>query len=116
MEKTITGHSFKQFDEPIQVSGFSMEDTYEEVLRRGVKVLYPEKKHFKSASIVVTQGRVPNVPSKDGKEWTLGGYLYDIGNYARKGRLKFGIYVPEEQSDVSYKPFFKDYAVKLNLG
>ena len=33
--------------------------------------------------------------------------------YARKGRLKFGIYVPEEQS---YKPFFKDYAVKLNLG
>ena len=98
MEKSLSGQSYKRCGEFVQVSGFTMSDTYQKVVDRAGRALYPKEvsKKFKKADIVINQGRVPNVPTIDEDTWTLGGYLYETGGIARKNRVKLGIYLPED--------------------
>ena len=86
----------------MQASGFSLLDTYEQVVHRAGRALGVDYKK-KGACIVVNQGRVANVSTTDDNAWTLGGYLYESGGHMRKNKLRLGIYVPEDAcSDVSF--------------
>ena len=46
---------------------------------------------------------------RDGKPWTLGGYVEEIGGVSVRSKKTFGIYIPldveEEESSVSSKMY-----------
>ena len=84
----------------MQISGFTDDNTYQEVVTQGARGL-TIKTDPADLHLIVSGGLV-----MDGKPWTLGGYVQEIGVSARCKKT-FGIYIPldveEEESLVSFK-------------
>lgn len=85
----------------VQVSGFSDDDTYLDVIRKGSKGLQitapPEQ-----LSLLISNGLVTDMLLGNGKPWTLGGYTVELGGTQSRGKRTFGIIVPfqlEEELD-----------------
>ena len=69
------------------------------MVRKAVKSLLPGKS-TDGVVIVVGTGRVPDtLPSRPDTEWTLGGYLMEIGGLSRKNRTIFGFYRPDSEDE-----------------
>ena len=84
------------------------------MVRKAVKSLLPGKS-TDGVVIVVGTGRVPNtLQSGPDTEWTLGGYLMEIGGLSPKNRTIFGFYRPDsEDEDEVY--IGCTHSIKLNL-
>jgi len=52
-----------------------------------------------SVVIVVGTGRPDTLQSGPDTEWTLGGYLMEIGGLSRKNRTIFGFYHPDSEDE-----------------
>lgn len=99
VEKAIIGHSFRRSGEQLRVGGFSYGDTYVTMVTKAVKSLFPGKS-TDGVVIVVGTGCVPDtLRSGPDTEWTLGGYLMEIGGLSRKNRTIFGFYRPDSEDE-----------------
>ena len=91
----------------MQISGFTDGNTYQEVVAQGARGLII-KADPADLHLVVSGGLVMDDTLQDGKPWTLGGYVQEIGVSARYKKT-FGIYIPldveEEESSVSFKKY-----------
>lgn len=88
----------------MQISGFTDDDTYIDVVRKGSKGLeiqaIPSRLH-----LIVSGGMVMDTPLLGGKAWTLGNYIQEFWGTSARGRKQFGIYIPidveEEEMEVN---------------
>ena len=74
----------------IQVPGFCNDDNYNDVVRKGAKgmsITHPPNK----LQFIVSNGLVTNGPLQDGKPWTLGNFIEELGG---KSKRTFGVCVP----------------------
>ena len=90
----------------MQISGFTDDNTYQEVVAqvaRGLTI----KADPVDLHLVVSGGLVMDDTLQDGKPWTLGGYVQEIGGVSVRCKKTFGIYIPldveEEESSVGFK-------------
>ena len=88
----------------MQISGFTDDDIYADVVRKGSKGLeiqaIPSRLH-----LIVSGGMVMDTPLLGGKAWTLGRYIQEFGGTSARGKKQFGIYIPidveEEEMEVN---------------
>jgi len=88
----------------VQVSGFTDDNAYQEVVTQDARGLTikadPTDFYLVSGSLVMDD------TPQDGKPWTLGGYVQEIGRVSARCKKTFGIYIPldveEEESLVSF--------------
>ena len=77
----------------IQVPGFCSNDSYNDVVRKGAKGLSithpPDKLQFIVSNDLVTNGLL-----QDGKPWTLGNFIEELGGAQAKSKRTFGVCVP----------------------
>lgn len=93
MRKTMGG-TFKQDGEKCRVSGFRPSDTYSTaVLKAACTMNYEHDAIQEKGTLVVGRVRVVNSLLQNGKPWTLGGYLEELGG---SKRMILGVYVPNE--------------------
>ena len=87
------GLTYRRTTGNFQISGFSDDNTYQEVVAQGARGL---KINADTADLhlVVSGGLVMDDPLQDGKPWTLGGYVQEIGGVSARGKKTFGIYIP----------------------
>ena len=94
----------------MQISGFTDDNTYQEVVAQGARGL-TIKADPADLHLIVSGGLVMDDTLQDGKPWTLGGYVQEIGGSARC--KTFGIYIPldveEEESSVGFKMYTNCY-------
>ena len=79
-----------------QVTGFSNNDSYSDVIRKAAEGLdiksSPEK-----LKLIVSGGLVKNTHFQDGSEWNLGSFIKAIGGAQLRNKKTFGICVPVEE-------------------
>ena len=88
----------------MQISGFTNDNTYQQVVAQGARGMTinadPADLH-----LVVSGGLVMDATLQDGRPWTLGGYVQEIGGVSARSKKTFGIYIPldveEEETLVS---------------
>ena len=84
----------------MRVPGCTDDDEYDTFLNKAARVLYPGKDISKKRlSLVIAQGRVPNVNLDDGPPWNLGDHLAESGGKKRRNKLVFGLHVYEGDDD-----------------
>lgn len=93
MRKTIGG-TFKRDGEKSRVAGFRPSDTYSTaVLKAACTMNYEHDAIQEKGTLVIGRVRVVNSLLQNGKPWTLGGYLEELGG---SKRIILGVYVPNE--------------------
>ena len=77
----------------IQVPGFCSNDSYSDVVEKGAKGLNithpPDKLQF-----LVSNGLVTNGSLHDGKSWTLGNFIEELGGVQARSKRTFGVCAP----------------------
>lgn len=100
----------------MQVSGFIDDNTYQEVVTQGARGL-TIKADPADLHLIVSGGLVMDDTLQDGKPWTLGGYVQEIGGVSARCKKTFGIYIPldveEEESLVSFKIYVNFFSSSL---
>ena len=71
-----------------------MEITF--VVRKAATPLLKDTVDYDECYIVMTNARVLNLPLENGKSWTLGGYLDELGGSKRR---ILGVYIPNNASE-----------------
>ena len=102
MSKSLNGFTYKRSGENIRVSGFSLIDTYEDLVAKASKAIYSSLDPLtakKRVKLIMGQGRVLDMPQRGEVEWVLGGYLREVGGVKRRSKLIFGFYLSDEDSD-----------------
>ena len=72
----------------VQISGFSDNDSYTDVISKGAKGLAIESP-LDSLKLIVSNGLVINSPLSSGKPWTLGEYVSELGGAQVRGKRTF---------------------------
>ena len=83
----------------VQVPGFCDGYSYLDVVERGARGLGIQTQDIKNLKLVVSGGLVCDTPLEDGKPWTLGQYVCEIGGQAARGKKTFGIHAPESDNE-----------------
>ena len=83
---------FSKTSPNVQVIGFTENDSYIDVLRRGVEGL-GVKCDVKKLSLICSSGLVPDSPI-GGDAWTLGLYIQRNGGNQNRSKKVWGIYIP----------------------
>ena len=89
MEKTRY-KIYKCIGDCLRVSGFRSTDTYKDTLRKATSS-FDDAAHTDAGTLIISMGRVANCPLQNGKPWTLGGYLDELGG---SRRITIGVYLP----------------------
>ena len=104
--------SYKRTSGNIQVSGFTDDDVYGDVVTKGTKGL-DIKAEPEDLFLIVSNGLVVDTPLRRNKPWTLGNYVEEIGGVSVRGKKTFGIYIPidVEEEEVCSIQYIKDCAL-----
>ena len=79
----------------MQVPGFEDSHSYSDVVDRACRALGIEESCTVNAQLIVSGGLVKNCALDNGENWSLGGYVQEIGGKAARGKKTFGVCVPE---------------------
>eukprot|EP00731_Ephydatia_muelleri_P012886 Em0007g196a len=91
MEKT-RNKTYKRIGDCLRVSGFRSTDTYKDTLRKATSS-FDDAAQADAGTLIISMGRVANCPLQNGKPWTLGGYLDELGG---SRRITIGVYLPNQ--------------------
>ena len=89
MEKT-RNKTYKRIGDCLRISGFRTTDTYEDTLRKAT-CCFDDAAQADAGTLIISMGRVANCPLQNGKRWTLGDYLDELGG---SRRITMGVYLP----------------------
>lgn len=81
----------------VTVPGFMDNDTYDKVLSKAAKGLGIDKQE--DLLLIVSNGLVIDAPLSNGKPWTLGNYIAEMGGAQVRGKRTFGVCVTDDDSD-----------------
>ena len=87
----------------MQISGFTDNDTYSDVVLKGARGLEITANPSK-LRLIVSHGMVVDAPLQGGKAWSLGNYITEFGGCSVRGKKQFGIYILvdiEEEMEVN---------------
>ncbi|KAL5517275.1 hypothetical protein EMCRGX_G002789 [Ephydatia muelleri] len=93
MEKT-RNKTYKRIGDCLRVSGFRSTDTYKDTLQKATSS-FDDAAQADAGTLIISMGRVANCPLQNGKPWTLGGYLDELGG---SRRITIGVYLPNDTS------------------
>ena len=91
MEKCANGR-FKRCSDNIRIPGFTANDTYQVVVTKAAQA-WCDTPDAKSCTLIMSNGRVLDVPLPNGKPWNLGGFLAEIGGMQKLSRTAIGIHI-----------------------
>jgi len=85
----------------MQISGFTDDDTYSDVIAKGAKGLNITAP-LHSLKLLLSGGLVSKSLFQDDKEWSLGQFTVEIGGVQIRSKKVFGLYIPMQvPNDVS---------------
>ena len=100
-QKRANGYKLKSHTSVCKVGGFLEQDDYVTTLRKAlVPILGSKKVELTECSLVIGNGCVKNLPLQDGKPWSLGGCLKEMGGCKR---AVIGVYIPSDIEVSQYK-------------
>ena len=76
----------------IQVPRFCNDDSYDDVIRKGMKGLSIDSP-VDQCRLLVSNGLIANEPLQDGRPWTLGNFITGVGGTQARSKRTFGICV-----------------------
>ena len=79
----------------VQIPGFSDENSHQDVISRAARGLEINTS-IDSLSLMMSNGLVKNTLLSNGKPWTLGGFVEELGGAQVRGKRTFGVCVPKE--------------------
>ena len=85
MEKT-RNKTYTRIGDCLRVSGFRTTDTYEDTLQKAT-CSFDDAAQADVGTLIISLGTVANCPPQNGKRWTLGGYLDELGG------ITMGVYL-----------------------
>ena len=91
----------------VQIPGFSDDNSHHDVISRAARGL-EIKTSLDSLSLMMSNGLVKNTPLSNGKPWTLGGFVDELGGAQVRGKRTFGVCVPEELSSDEEEDMFEE--------
>ena len=88
---------YKRVGDNYRVPGFTHSDTYDGTVRKALLPILgsdatSSSTNYSQYSLIIGCGRVVNQALQDGKQWTLGRYLDDLGG---SKRVTIGVYIPQ---------------------
>ena len=100
----------------VQIPGFSDEDSHQEVIDKAAKGLGidPSTDH-ESLTLMMSKGLVKNLPLSNGKPWTLGSFVEQLGGAQVRGKRTFGICVPDNANSDEESTSTEVYSTSYEL-